>query len=504
MTVVTGEGGPLLERARDAGLETLLEPALVPNISPRSDPGRAAPAHPLLRVNGTSTSCTPTARRPAPWAGSRPHRARVPVIAHTFHGFPFHDFQSRLRRTSYITAERRLAQITDVKRRDRQRGGGGGRPTPDRVDRRTAHDHARRRRARRATDAGEPQGRPRASGIPDDVPPDRHRGPRRLPEAPEHLRRGRVQLRHRNAQIVWVGGGPGLDEAHALVTRLGLVDRFHFVGERRDVADVLPAFDVFVMSSRYEGLPCALVEAMRCGLPVVATTVNSVPDLVAPGETGLLVPPARPEALACALDHLLDHPAVADRLAAIGQEAADSRFDTDRLGLVLDEAFTEALTGRPPGVHRPGAPVGGTTHEHRQERAPTGTPPGGLPSAGDRANPRSASPALGRARTGRRGPAPEPRGARVAAARTRHPGRPGRQPTLRAPAPPAQPRTSPASVCSAAPVLPDARHPLVVVDDDDACIALFWQAVAMVPPGLTRAHGVATLVLRVLARTSPT
>jgi len=52
-------------------------------------------------------------------------------------------------------------------------------------------------------------------------------------------------------------------------------------------------------------------------------------------------------------------------------------------------------------------------------------------------------------------------------------------------------------------VLPSTRHPLVVVDDDDQCIALFWQAVAMVPPGLTHGHGVATLALRVLARTTP-
>jgi glycosyltransferase involved in cell wall biosynthesis len=82
---------------------------------------------------------------------------------------------------------------------------------------------------------------------------------------------------------------------------------------------------------------------MRCGLPVVATTVNSVPDLVAPGETGLLVPPAHPIALACAIVHLLDHPAVADRLASAGQEAIDSRFDSAELGQVLDQAFTEHL-----------------------------------------------------------------------------------------------------------------------------------------------------------------
>jgi glycosyltransferase involved in cell wall biosynthesis len=91
---------------------------------------------------------------------------------------------------------------------------------------------------------------------------------------------------------------------------------------------------------------------MRCGLPVVATTVNSVPDLVAPGESGLLVPPARPAALACAIDHLLAHPAVADRLADQGRKAADSRFDTAELGRVLDQAFTERL-GPSRSVGRP-------------------------------------------------------------------------------------------------------------------------------------------------------
>ena len=92
-----------------------------------------------------------------------------------------------------------------------------------------------------------------------------------------------------------------------------------FTGERADVEALLPGLDVFAMASRYEGLPCAVVEAMGAGLPVVATAVNAVPDVVIAGETGLLVPPGRPELLGRAIGYLLDHPAEAARLGAAGR-----------------------------------------------------------------------------------------------------------------------------------------------------------------------------------------
>ena len=123
----------------------------------------------------------------------------------------------------------------------------------------------------------------------------------------------------------------------------GLEDRFLLAGERRDVAELLPAFDVFAMSSRYEGLPCAVVEAMRCGVPVVVTAVNSVPDLVVPGETGVLVPPGRPLALAAALGGVLDEPDRAAAMVARGRERASDAFDEERLGQALDEEYSRAL-----------------------------------------------------------------------------------------------------------------------------------------------------------------
>jgi glycosyltransferase involved in cell wall biosynthesis len=162
-------------------------------------------------------------------------------------------------------------------------------------------------------------------------------------KAPEHLVEAAALMRHTDAHVVWVGSGPGIDDARAVVRAHALDGRFHFVGERSDGADLLPAFDVFAMSSRYEGLPCAVVEAMRCGLPVVATAVNSVPDLVVPGESGILVPPADPRAMADALDSLLDDPALAGRLGVRGQQLAGRPFDAESLAGVLDEVYGAAL-----------------------------------------------------------------------------------------------------------------------------------------------------------------
>ncbi len=87
---------------------------------------------------------------------------------------------------------------------------------------------------------------------------------------------------------------------------------------------------MFVLSSRYEGLPTAVVEAMVCGIPVVATAVNSVGDVVVPGETGLLVPPGRPALMADAVGFLLDSPEAAARMAAAAQAGLGKRFGRRR------------------------------------------------------------------------------------------------------------------------------------------------------------------------------
>ncbi len=102
------------------------------------------------------------------------------------------------------------------------------------------------------------------------------------------------------------------------------------------------------MASRYEGLPCALAEAMAAGLPVVATAVNAVPDMVLPGETGLLACPERPDQLAAAIGYMLDKPAEAARMAAAGRQLITGKFTAEALGEVLEATYEGgARTTRP-------------------------------------------------------------------------------------------------------------------------------------------------------------
>lgn len=114
----------------------------------------------------------------------------------------------------------------------------------------------------------------------------------------------RVRDRFRGARLVIIGTGPREQHLRQLAQELGLSEAVLFTGIRDDVPDLLPAFDLFAMSSLHEGLSIALVEAMAAGLPVVATRVGGIPELVVHEESGLLVPPSDERALADAIGEL--------------------------------------------------------------------------------------------------------------------------------------------------------------------------------------------------------
>jgi glycosyltransferase involved in cell wall biosynthesis len=117
-----------------------------------------------------------------------------------------------------------------------------------------------------------------------------------------------------------VGGeGPHRAALLGLVHAAGAQDRVSIRGGWAAPEDILPACDIFVLASRNEGLGRAIVEAMVLGIPVVATAVGGVPDLLQQGEAGLLVPPADPEALAASLGRLADDPAFATALGRRGR-----------------------------------------------------------------------------------------------------------------------------------------------------------------------------------------
>jgi glycosyltransferase involved in cell wall biosynthesis len=125
-----------------------------------------------------------------------------------------------------------------------------------------------------------------------------------------------VLARSPRVRFLVVGQGPLEAEVDALHDRLGLGDRVRLLGQRDDVPDLLAAADVFALSSRFEGLPVALMEALALGLPVVATDVGGIPEAVTDGVEGILVPPGQPDRLAAALLELVGDAARRRTMAA--------------------------------------------------------------------------------------------------------------------------------------------------------------------------------------------
>jgi glycosyltransferase involved in cell wall biosynthesis len=143
------------------------------------------------------------------------------------------------------------------------------------------------------------------------------------------------------AQIV--GDGPERPAVEGEIHAAGLAGKIELTGERRDVAQLLDDADVFVLSSRSEGAPLSILEAMAAGLPVVASAVGGVPEIVDDGTTGLLVPPGDVSALAKALERLLADAALRARLGRAGWERARERFDLAQLQRAHVELYEREL-----------------------------------------------------------------------------------------------------------------------------------------------------------------
>jgi glycosyltransferase involved in cell wall biosynthesis len=149
-----------------------------------------------------------------------------------------------------------------------------------------------------------------------------------------------------SCQLLIVGEGPARRQLHDLGERLGILSRVVFTGMRRDIADLLPLLDVFVMPSLSEGFGIAIVEAMAAGRPVVASAVGGIPEIVQHEETGLLVPPGDPVALAAALRDLVTRPDRARALGACGQQRARERFSIELAVKRHEDLYEELMAKR--------------------------------------------------------------------------------------------------------------------------------------------------------------
>ena len=151
-------------------------------------------------------------------------------------------------------------------------------------------------------------------------------------------------LKERGVQIriVAVGQGPLEQEMRALHNSMALGDRVLLLGQRDDAVAVLGACDAFVMASKNEGLPVAIMEALALGLPICATSVGGIPEAVTDGVEGQLVPPSDPESLASALTRLATDPALRSELAA-GARVAGERYDIQTAVTRIEQIYRGVL-----------------------------------------------------------------------------------------------------------------------------------------------------------------
>ncbi|HEB76091.1 MAG TPA: glycosyltransferase [Nitrospirae bacterium] len=146
-------------------------------------------------------------------------------------------------------------------------------------------------------------------------------------------------------RFVIVGDGESRAELESYARDTGVADKVHFAGERSDVPALLKGMDVFVMTSRYEGLSNAIMEAMLAGLPVVATDVGGNGELVVDGETGFLCPPDDAGTVAERILYLLGNEEEAAQMGARGRERVMRDFSVERMVRATEEIYRR-LSGR--------------------------------------------------------------------------------------------------------------------------------------------------------------
>lgn len=345
LTLASAPGGPLEEDARAIPDVTVVTvPSLVRPLHPWRDLRAVRSLTRLIRQGKFDIVHTHSSKAGilGRWAAAQ---AGVPVICHTIHGFAFHAGQPAWIRRAYQAAERAAAKMTTrlitVSQHDAAIGLSAGigasgqyRHIPYGIDVGRFH--------RNGLTAHAARGR---LGLRPDAPTLGTVACFKPQKAPLDFLAMCAQIRHAmpNLQAVMVGDGalrPAIEQQRRA---LGLEGMVHLLGWRRDIPEVLSALDVFVLTSRWEGLPMSVLEAQAMEVPVVVTDTGGVRDCIIDGVNGSLVPIGDLEGLSRRVVELLRDAEAARAMAAQGEATVTERFSVERMVQTTETMYAEAL-----------------------------------------------------------------------------------------------------------------------------------------------------------------
>ena len=325
-----GSLGPLTDALQDLALSIHVLPALIRPIQPVQDMRAVQQCTALIRqirpdlIHAHSSKAGIVARI----AG---RRERIPVVF-TAHGWAFAPEAPPLRRRLALVIEKLIAPLTTelicVSGQDYRLAMqlGVGRPQHANI-------------IRYGIQPGAPLADPRQS-------PPRLVMVARFNEQKdqETLLRAIAQLKCPEVQLEFIGSGPTLATCQQLAKSLGIAEQVIFSGDCTDVEQRLAQAQLFILSTHYEGLPISILEAMRAGLPVVATQVDGIPEEVTDGETGFLTAHADLDSLVRALHKLLHNSELRQQMGTAGRHKFLSQFTLERM-LTETEAIYHKILG---------------------------------------------------------------------------------------------------------------------------------------------------------------
>jgi glycosyltransferase involved in cell wall biosynthesis len=325
--LLAGPGGALdAEAARRLGARFVPVPGLVHPIRPLMDAAALLWLWRFLRREGIQVLHTHSSKAGllGRLAG---FLARTPQVLHTVHGWSFNDFQGRAAFGGFVLLERLLARlggrlvVVAASLRDKGLLHRIGRPDQYSLIRAGVDREAwaATPRSRAALKRLIPGLRPKVVGVIANLKPQK--APLDFVRVAALAAAGRPDV-----DFVYVGDGPLKAEALALAKRLGVARQLHCLGWQREPRRLAAGFDLFLLPSLFEGLPCVYPQALSLGLPVVGTAVDGAAEAVKEGVNGYLCQPRDVEALADRVGALLDDAQLRRRLGAAARRGVGPEF----------------------------------------------------------------------------------------------------------------------------------------------------------------------------------